>query len=107
MKNNPFNFFKYLKKYGWKKTIDDWKKNYYLLDSPLQVIKRQLIGYIIATLGILLVLVKFIVSKDWLYMVAIIGTLIIFYSQMEGLIKQYHQIKKIEEQYKEGENNGL
>jgi len=91
---------KYWRKYGWKKTWKQLKYNYVMLDTPEQLLRKEIIGYIGAIIGMLVGITMFIWKGTWYYTIAMLFTILIFYAQLKGKLKQLKILKEMEEQYK-------
>lgn len=93
-KNPIINLFKYARKHGWKETFKQWKYNYLMLETPEQLIKKEIIGYLGSIIGMCIAIVMFVLLGYWYLVVAIAFTILIQYSQLVGKLKVLQQFKE-------------
>jgi hypothetical protein len=102
MKKNPIvSLFKYAHKHGWKETFKQWKYNYLMLETPEQLIKKEIIGYIGSIIGMCIAIMMFVFLGYWYLVVAIAFTILIQYSQLVGKLKVLEQFRESQERLKE------
>lgn len=93
------NLYKHWKKHGWKKTKKELYRNYVMLETPQQLLKKEIMGYLGGILGFLIIIVFFITTKRYLYIVSTGFMLLIFYAQLKGKLKHLQQLKDMEEEF--------
>ena len=93
------NLFKHAKKHGWKKTMQDWKYNFIMLESPEQILRKEIIGYIGTLMGLLLASVIFISRGMWFISVIMCFSMLIAYANLKGKLKQSQILKDIKKQF--------
>jgi hypothetical protein len=103
--NQINKFIKHWKKYGWKKTIEKWKYNYVMLDTPEQLAQKEIYGYIGAMGGLLLAIVVLVSRGTWYIVIALGATMWIMYMQFKQKLQSLQNIKDMNKQLEELEKN--
>lgn len=107
---NPFkniiHLVKYLKKYGWKKTREEWYYRYSMLDTPEQLIKKEIYGYIGAITGLVLSTIYFLIKGMWTISLAMGGSCWIMQIQMKQKLRQLRALRDIQKQFDEDDKVG-
>ena len=96
---SPLNFLKYWRKHGWKKTWDDSKYNYVVLDTPVQLLKKELYGHATALLGFLIAFGWAAGTGNWWLIVLFLGMTYVQYVQFKQKLLHYNKIKKLEAEF--------
>lgn len=99
--SNLLNVYRSIKKIGWKKTKEKWYYNYVMLETPEQLLRKEIYGYIGTIGGLLIAIVIFISRGLWYVCIAMAFSLLIMYSKLKGTLKQQQELKDIEEQFQE------
>lgn len=102
------NLFRYAKKHGWQKTLEDWKYNYIMQDTPEQLLTKEIYGYIGMMGALLLAIVILSLNGFWYIALVMLFSIWIAYAQFKGRLKQRKQLIDIKKQLKEAEQeNGI
>lgn len=106
--NNPLNLFKYWRKWGWKKTKKEWTKQYLMLETPENLLKKEIGGYIGMMAALLFALVVFAFKKSWSVAILFLVSIYIAYTQMKGKLMQLHKLNEMTRQFQEsgGDKDG-
>lgn len=99
MKNNPLNFFKHWKTHGWRRTVKDWKKNYYYLDTPEQLLKKEITSHVGMIGAFLIALVSFAYKGSWSISLIMVFATAVSYYTMKGKLMQLRKLKEMMEQF--------
>jgi len=91
----------HIRKYGWEKTKEEWVKQYLLLETPESLMRKEIVGYVINLVGLLIIITYFVWSKRWVFLTATAGGFIIFYYQLKMKLRSYRQLKDLRRQAKE------
>jgi hypothetical protein len=98
------NFIKSWKKYGLKKTIEKWKYNYIMLETPQGIIKKRIWGGIGTISGLIIAMFIFLYKQMW-YITIIMGfSALIVYANLKGDLKQLQTLKDLEKEFEEEKN---
>ena len=100
--SNPLNLFKYLKKYGWKKTRQEWTKKYLMLETPENLLKKEIytqLGYLGA---IVFAFVVFFMKDMWSVSILFFFVFVMAFFQLKGKLIQYYKLKEMTKQFKGG-----
>ena len=96
-------FFKYWKKHGWNKTSKDLKYNYLMLETPENLLKKEITSYI-GVLGALLLALVFLAFRGfWYISLIMLFSIAISYYQMKGKLIQLKKLKEMTEQFENPE----
>lgn len=102
MSKNPIaQFIRHWKKHGWKKTVKDWKLNFYRLQTPELINKQHIQGAIAMLLGLAIILITFIKLKMYYAMLAIAAGLFINYISLKQYLCQKEALRKLKEDFEE------
>ena len=94
--NGIIKFYKHWKKHGFKKTMDQLKYNYIMLETPQQILKKQLIGYSGSMVATILCGTIFFIKGSWYITVLFFFTLFIQYAGFKQTLQQFYTINNIE-----------
>ena len=103
MKNNPFNLIKYWKKHGWQKTKKEWTKNYLLLETPENLLKKEIIGYAGMIAGSALAFILFVMDGLWRVSLLFVMSIWLLYVQLKGKLISLKRLRDMEKSFR-GEN---
>ena len=98
---NPLNFFKHWKKHGLKKTVEEWRYQFVMLDTPEGLTKKEAIGYSGALIGGIWGIIYYLLQGNWGFMILLAGISLVFYSQMKGKLKQLQMLKDMKERFED------
>jgi len=101
LKYNPLNFFKHWKKHGYRKTVEAWKKNYYFLDTPEQLLRKEIISYIGIIGAQLIALVILAFRGVWYISLIMLFGIGIGYYAMKGKLMQLRKLREMTRQFEE------
>lgn len=108
---NPFfpfvNFYKYQKKEGFKKAYKDWKYQFIMLDTPKQLLKKEIMSYSGLLGGMTLAIIILITRGNWYFAIPMLFTLLIMWYQLKAKLKALQSWKDLEEQTKELVDDGI
>lgn len=96
-----FNFIRHCRIYGFRETFEKWKYNYYMLDTPEQLLKKEIIGYIGGIGGLLLAMVMFTVRGMWFVCIAMGFSIFIMYAQLKGKLKSLQILRDVQKDFNE------
>ena len=96
MKNPISNFIRSVKEIGWKETYEKIKYNYAMLDTPEQLLKKELFGYFGAMMGTLIGLYFLIAKGFWYISIPVAFSMLIMYAQFKGKLKQLTILKNMD-----------
>ena len=103
MKSSPLNLLKYWKEHGYKKTMKEWKKNYLFLDTPEQLLKKEIYSHIGMIGAFLVALVSFAYRGSWaVSLIMIFGAATSYYT-MKGKMMQLNRLREMVEQFRGGD----
>ena len=111
MKNNldiekaSSKIIKSIKKHGWKKTWENLKYNFVMLETPKGMVKKRIMGGVVAICGLIIVTFIFLFRGSWGLSLIMCGTFLIFYSNLKGDLKQLRILKDLEEEF--GSDNNV
>ncbi len=97
--SNLLNVYRLIKKIGWKATKKKWYYNYIMLETPDQLLKKEIFGYIGTIGGLLIAIIIFISRGYWYVTIAMAFSLLIMYAKLKGTLKQQQELKNIQEQF--------
>ncbi len=97
--SNLLNVYRSIRKIGWKKTKEKWYYSYVMLETPEQLLKKEIFGYIGTIGGLLLAIIIMISRGYWYITIAMAFSLLIMYSKLKGTLKQQQELKNIKEQF--------
>jgi len=95
------NFIKHWKKHGYKKTIKEWKLNFYKLQTPELITKQRIQGSLAMMLGLLIIFGTFIYRKQYLFLLAIGAGLFLNYISLKQFLAQKEALRRLKEDYVE------
>lgn len=99
-KKNPVRkLIKSTKEIGWKKTWGKWKYNFIMLDTPQQLLRKEVYGWTGALCGNGLAFILTAWTKNYIMLMLYAGLMLVFYSNVKGKLKQLQTLKDIEENF--------
>lgn len=93
------NFFRFLRENGWERTWDRWKYNYAMLDTPEQLLRKEVFGYVGAMFGLLIGLVFMFFRGLWFISVVMGFSCFIMNCQLKSKLRQLRLLKNIKEEF--------
>ena len=105
MVNAILNLIKYVRKHGWKKGMEDWKYQFLMLDTPKQLLKKEIVTYYGALGGMTLAIIVLVTRGSWYIGIPMFFALFIMWYQLKAKLQALERMKIFEEQIKELEDN--
>ena len=106
MVNSILNLIKYIRKHGWKKGMADWKYQFVMLDTPKQLLKKEIVTYYGALAGMTLAIIVLLTRGVWYIVIPMFFTLFIMWYQLKGKLQALENYKALEKQMKELQEEG-
>ena len=99
MENPILRLIRYVKKHGWEKAKKEWKRQYLLLETPEQLLKKEIIGYTGALFGMTIAIIVLLMRGTWYLTIAMVFVTFIMWTQLKGRLKQKQLLKDIKENF--------
>lgn len=94
-----YKFYKSVRKIGLSKTWHKVTYNYALLETPENLLKKQIIGHIGTMFGITIGIIFVIPSKTWWLSIVLGFILLSTYAQFKGALKQLKTLRQIKGEF--------
>lgn len=97
---NIKNLLKYIRVHGYHKAMRDWKKAYLSLETPEQLLKKEIYSYVGLIGAMLIAAVVLAWSGSWHISLVLVFSIGIAYTQLKGKLMQLNKLKEMMENFK-------
>ena len=103
MKDEKFNIITYTRKHSFKEAWEKTKYRYAMSDTPEQIARKEVIGYIGSITGLLFAMIFLILRGSWYFSIALVFGIYLMSLQLKLKLKYLYALKDIEKKFG-GEN---